>query len=136
ESDCVILLGAFMTDINLGIYTAHLDPGKCIYVTSEKLRISHHHFHDVLLADFVKGLAKLDMKVAAREIPEALQPKTEEFVTVPDAPMTSRRLFQRVNALLDENMVVVADVGDCLFGASDLTIYRHTEFISPAYYTS
>ena len=25
-SDCVILLGAFMTDINLGIYTARLDP--------------------------------------------------------------------------------------------------------------
>jgi thiamine pyrophosphate-dependent acetolactate synthase large subunit-like protein len=28
ESDCVILLGTFMTDINLGIYTANLDPGK------------------------------------------------------------------------------------------------------------
>ena len=33
-------------------------------------------------------------------------------------------------------MVVIADVGDCLFGAADLTIYRKTEFISPAYYTS
>jgi indolepyruvate decarboxylase len=30
----------------------------------------------------------------------------------------------------------VADVGDCLFSAADLTIYRKTEFISPAYYTS
>jgi indolepyruvate decarboxylase len=35
ESDCVILLGTFMTDINQGIFTANLDPGKCIYVTSE-----------------------------------------------------------------------------------------------------
>ncbi len=43
ESDCVIILGAFMTDINLGIYTANLDPGRCIYATSETLRISHHH---------------------------------------------------------------------------------------------
>jgi indolepyruvate decarboxylase len=33
-------------------------------------------------------------------------------------------------------MVVVADVGDCLFAAADLTIYRDTEFLSPAYYTS
>ncbi len=136
ESDCVILLGTFMTDINLGIYTAHLDPGKCVYVTSEKLRIRHHHFHDVLLSDFVKGLAKRSMKVTKREIPETLQPKSEPFELKPDAPITSRRLFERVNALLDENMVVVADVGDCLFGASDLTIFRHTEFISPAYYTS
>ena len=56
ESDCVIMLGAFMTDINLGIYTANLDPGKCIYATSEALRISHHHFHDVRLEDFLRGL--------------------------------------------------------------------------------
>ena len=34
-SDCVIMLGTFMTDINLGIYTAELDLGDCIYVTSE-----------------------------------------------------------------------------------------------------
>ncbi len=33
-------------------------------------------------------------------------------------------------------MVVVADVGDSLFAASDLTIHKHTEFLSPAYYTS
>src|SRR4051795_7878607 len=37
SSDCVILLGAFMTDINLGIYTARLDPARSIYATSEKL---------------------------------------------------------------------------------------------------
>ena len=36
-SDCVLMLGTFMTDINLGIYTAELDLGDCIYVTSEEL---------------------------------------------------------------------------------------------------
>ena len=57
DSDCVLLLGTFMTDINLGIYTANLDPGKCIYATSEQLRIRHHHYHDVLLDDFIRELA-------------------------------------------------------------------------------
>ena len=32
SSDCVILLGAFMTDINLGIYTARLDPARSFIV--------------------------------------------------------------------------------------------------------
>ncbi|MBD3674239.1 MAG: alpha-keto acid decarboxylase family protein [Planctomycetaceae bacterium] len=136
ESDCVILLGTFMTDINLGIYTAKLDPGRCVYVTSEKLRISHHHFHDVLLEDFIKGLVKTSMKVAKRKIDAELQPELEKFVVDPEKPVRSKRLFQRVNELLDEEMVVVADVGDCLFGASDLRISQHTEFLSPAYYTS
>lgn len=136
ESDCIILLGTFMTDIDLGIYTANIDFGKCIYVTSETLQIQHHFFHDVLLADFVKGLVKADLHPPKRPLPEKRRADEPKFQLQPEAKMTIRRLFARVNELLDENMVVVADVGDCLFAAADLTIYRDTEFLSPAYYTS
>ena len=135
ESDCVILLGAFMTDINLGIFTANLDPGKCLYVTSEQLRIRHHHYHDVLLGDFMQGLLKAKLQPPAAKLPKGKEVLTP-YTAKPSAPVTNKRLFARINELLDEDMMVVADVGDCLFGASDLTIYRHTEFISPAYYTS
>ena len=135
DSDCIIQLGAFLTDIDLGIFTAHLEPSKCIYATADDLRISHHHFHDVLITDFVKGLLKLDIKPAKRPLPA--KPKLDvHFVAEPERPVTTARLFARINDLLDENMVVVADVGDCLFGAAELTIYRRTEFLSPAYYTS
>src|SRR2546430_16651524 len=57
-SDCVILLGAFMTDINLGIYTAQLDPARSIYATSEKLSIRYHTYENVRFKDFVHGLLK------------------------------------------------------------------------------
>jgi indolepyruvate decarboxylase len=136
ESDCVVLLGTFMTDINLGIYTAHLDPAKCIYVTSEKLRIQHHHFHDVLLSDFVKRLAKAEPKAGRKPPVLDKSVEAEPFVPKPDQKITMKRLFQRINQTLGDNMVVVADVGDSLFAASDLTIHQHTEFLAPAYYTS
>jgi len=51
-------------------------------------------------------------------------------------PLTVRRLFERLNAFLSKNTVVVADVGDALFGATDLFIRERTEFLAPAYYTS
>ncbi len=38
--------------------------------------------------------------------------------------------------MLDETMTVIADVGDSLFGAADLSMTRRTEFLGPAYYTS
>ncbi len=136
ESDCVVLLGTFMTDINLGIYTAHLDPAKCIYVTSEKLRIQHHHFHDVLLSDFVKKLAKAEHKTTRKPPVLDKSIEAEPFVPKADTKITMKRLFQRINQTLGDNMVVVADVGDSLFAASDLTIHQHTEFLAPAYYTS
>ncbi|QDT37288.1 alpha-keto acid decarboxylase family protein [Stratiformator vulcanicus] len=135
-SDCVILLGCFMTDINLGIYTARLDPGRCVYATSEKLRISHHHFHDVELSDFVSGLAEADLKMKKRKLPKNEGSPLDSYEISPDANVTVRQLFGRINAMLDEKMVVVADVGDSLFGSVDLSIHQHTEFLSPAYYTS
>ena len=135
SSDCVILLGTFMTDINLGIYTARLDPGRCIYATSEKLRIGHHHFHDVLLADFVKSLAKARFKAKKKPaLPASQAPKPKERDS--DEKVTLASLFEHIDEILDDEMVVIADVGDSLFGSVDLTIHKHTEFVSPAYYTS
>lgn len=139
ESDCVILLGAFMTDINLGIFTARLDPAKCIYATSETLRIRHHHFHDVLLEDFIRGLVKTPLHPPKHAMPrdhDADDDDGKPFVLKPDAKTTVRQLFRRINELLDDSMVVVADVGDSLFASADLTIHRRTDFLSPAYYTS
>jgi indolepyruvate decarboxylase len=50
--------------------------------------------------------------------------------------ITVQRLFQRLNAFISADMVVVADVGDALFGAGDLFIRHRTEFLGPAYYAS
>src|SRR5207249_9345079 len=46
------------------------------------------------------------------------------------------RLFQRLNSFLSDNTIVVADVGDAMFGAADLYIHRRTEFLGAAYYAS
>jgi indolepyruvate decarboxylase len=38
--------------------------------------------------------------------------------------------------MIDDKMTVIADIGDSLFGAADLSMSRRTEFLGPAYYTS
>jgi len=136
QSDCVLLLGAFMTDINLGIYTADLDPAKCIYATSETLRISHHHFHDVLLPDFIGGLIKAGLAAPKRRPPPLPEADPGAAPLGRDEPITIGRLVARLNQALDESTVVIADIGDALFASSELVIRQQTEFLSPAYYTS
>ncbi len=136
SSDCVILLGAFMTDINLGIYTAHLDPGRCIDATSERLRISHHQYDGVLLADFLDGLIAAGLKAPPRALPAQPSTYDEVFQLRADAPLTITRLISRLNQSLDESIVVIADIGDAVFASSDLVIHRQTEFLAPAYYAS
>lgn len=135
-SDCVILLGAFMTDINLGIYTAQLDLGRAIYATSEKLAIRHHTFENVRFKDFVHGLLAADLRPHANGTRPAPPPPREFVPAAPDAPVTIARLFERVNAYLTDHTAVVADVGNALFGAADLFIRNRTDFLGPAYYAS
>jgi indolepyruvate decarboxylase len=136
ESDCVILLGTFMTDINLGIFTANLNPANCIYATSEQLRIRHHHFDGVLLADLIRALSAARPTPPPRSLPFKPKRCEQKFELKPEAPITISRLVARLNESLNDDTAVIADVGDSLFAASELCVRTRTTFISPAYYTS
>src|SRR5690606_17935722 len=81
------------------------------------------------------GLAKSKLKSKSKKsLPTREDRKSGTYDD--DDPVTIASLFDHINKVLDDGMVVVADVGDSLFAASDLTIHKHTEFLSPAYYTS
>ncbi len=137
DSDCVLLLGAFMTDINLGIYTAKLDVSKCIYVTSEQLQISYHYYHHVPLEEFLSGLIAAGPQPAVREIPDSLKPRTTRpLEPKPEQPLQISRMIKAIDDRLDEQTIVIADIGDALFAATELCIHQRTDFLSPAYYTS
>lgn len=136
SSDCVVLLGTFMTDINLGIFTAELNIGDCIYATSEQLRIKHHHYHDVQFADFLKELSQRKLNVKQPLPPAPTDWNKEEFVLDAGAPIKITRLIDRLDEQLTGNTIVVADIGDALFASTELQTRGQTEFLSPAYYTS
>ena len=60
----------------------------------------------------------------------------KHFSAVRNQKITVKRLFERLNFSITENTIVIADVGDSLFGALDLTIHTQTDFLCPAYYAS
>jgi TPP-dependent 2-oxoacid decarboxylase len=135
ESDCLLMLGAFMTDINLGIFTARLDPARSISLTTEKLSIRRHNFEGVRFQDFLRGLLKAPLRRRARaKIPRPAPGKI--FQPARNKKITVRRLFERLNSFLRDDTVVISDVGDALFGALELFIHEHTEFLGSAYYAS
>src|SRR5262249_28928968 len=53
SSDCVILLGTFMTDIDFGNSSTPVDQGNTINITSSKLSIKHHNYEHVEMQDFL-----------------------------------------------------------------------------------
>jgi len=135
SSDCLICLGTFLSDINLGIFTAQLNPKHSILVTSEKTSIHFHNYEGIELEAFLKalGVAKINPRpfkaVNPLQMPAAYCPITGKTITI-------KRLFQRLNSFLNPNVIVVADVGDALFAGAELFVHAKSRFLAPAYYAS
>jgi indolepyruvate decarboxylase len=135
SADCLLVLGAFMTDINLGVWTAKLDVRRTINGNSERISISHHNFENINLRHFIEKLTDADLGPARKNtVPAKEEPKP--FKPQQSRPTSVRRFFRRLNEYLSDNSIVICNIGDSLFGAVDLTIHQRTEFLSPAYYTS
>ncbi len=134
KSDCIVLLGAMMTDINLGIYTANIDRARAIYAAKDRISVGLHAFDNLRLEDFIAALAARDwMKREVEAFPHPTHPGP--FVAT-DNKISVEALFCQLNAFLKEDMIVIADPGDALFGASDLFIQEAAHFLAPVYYAS
>lgn len=137
SSDCLILLGALMTDIDLGGFTAKIDQKRTIYINSDKFSVRYHNYEEISLKDFIDKLIESnDIKQRVDFINKPLYSNLEQFCPIKGQKITIRRLFQCINSFLKDDMIVLADIGDALFGGTDLVIHRKTEFLSPAYYAS
>jgi indolepyruvate decarboxylase len=137
SSDCLILLGALMTDIDLGGFTAKIDQKRTIYINSDKFSVRYHNYEEISLKDFIDKLIESnDIKQRVDFINKPLYSNLEQFCPIKGQKITIKRLFQCINSFLKDDMIVLADIGDALFGGTDLVIHRKTEFLSPAYYAS
>ncbi|MCC6707182.1 MAG: alpha-keto acid decarboxylase family protein [Gammaproteobacteria bacterium] len=135
SSDCVLNLGAMLTDLDTGIFTANLDPARLIAAGAESLSIRRHHFQGIGLATFLDGLCRANL-VARGALPPSCHASPDSFEPMGDDAVSIARLFECLDAELSENIAVIADPGDALFGAIDLTIHSRSEFVACAYYAS
>ncbi len=135
SADCLLMLGCFMTDLNLGIYTAELNPDKTISATSEKMMIRRHSYENIPLRSFVPALLKAKLKRQPQTT--VRRPKLAPVGRHRDGERISMRtLFAILESFITDDMVVISDVGSCTFSSVDLTIPHCTKFLCPAYYTS
>jgi indolepyruvate decarboxylase len=136
-SDCAILLGAFISDVFLGLYTAKLDRKNCILATTEKTRIGLHGYDQILFKDFLEGLrdAPIRPKKPLKNPNPAVKLKP---LTAPERadPLDVEAFFRVVGLTMKEGSNVVCDTGDSLIGAIGLRTSQRNNFMADAYYLS
>ena len=135
KSDCRLMLGVILSDINLGMFTAKFAPDEAVASNIEGLKIKKHSYPQISLNTFMKGLLKRkDIKKHSTSFPRIQIPN---YPTGQDnEKITVKALLKITNDFLDKGYRVICDVGDCLFGGQELQMKGATTFLSPAYYLS
>src|SRR5262249_22624959 len=111
------------------------DPKIMVRACSGEVVIRHHRYPRVQLRDFVPALIKR-CGPQGRALPTGVAgPAAPGFPKAGEA-MRGGRLVGRLNEWPAPDMVVVCDVGDCLFAAVELRVHERTEFLASAFYTT
>jgi indolepyruvate decarboxylase len=134
-SDCLILLGVILNDVNLGANTATLDMDRTITLSGEGCWIEAQLYSGAGL-DAIPDLCKKtfishDISMA----PPAKKERTSPYVPT-DSKITAERFFSAINSFIDESMILIADVGDAAMGCMGITIPKPLHFLCPIYYSS
>jgi indolepyruvate decarboxylase len=137
DSDCVLMLGAFITDVFLGMNTATLTRKNTVLATTEKMRIGYRSYEHVLLKDFLQQLAQ---ETIAKKTVGALPKPAATPLPLRDEerrlPLSIEQFFRILGLNTGEDATIVCDTGDALLGAMGLRTATPSNFLSDAYYLS
>ena len=136
EADCLVMLGSILTDLeDLDPHSSVMRAGRTVHATADAVTIKHHRYEGVYFEDFVRAVIAAPMpRFPARPL-RTFEGALPEEPNV-QAAASLRGLFSRLETLLDEKTLVIADIGESLFAGADLRVRRRSEFMSPAYYTT
>jgi indolepyruvate decarboxylase len=139
ESDCLIMLGAFVTDVVHGFMAnaKSINRKHTIITTTEKMQIGYRTYEQVVLREFLEGLSAASMpKRTLGKLPQpAPEPQPLNDKERKEA-ISVENFFRLVGLHVSENSTIVCDTGDAMFGASQLRTKNPSNFLADAYYLS
>lgn len=134
QADCVLSIGVLMTDLSTAKFSAKLDRSRTIELHGEYAKIKRASYKNVAMADVLPALSQrlqhrdaqtLNFKSAT----ENLDPGFTTPLQSDSASITQRHFWYRFAHFLQENDIIVAETGTCLFSASVVPLPKGATFI-------
>lgn len=132
-SDRVLVLGAYISDLNTGMFTAGIDRANTIISHQDITYVGTRGYEGVGVAHVMRGLVARHGAVAPTGQP-APKPRPP-FTPTAGAPLGAAALFSALRAHAGPGHTVLADPGDSLFGSVGLQV-EESGFVATAYYAS
>lgn len=137
QSDCLLSVGSWMTDLDTGIFSIRLDPERMIEVGRDAVRVGEQLYtglqpEDLLreLQPLLRGRTYLESHPVRPPVPAA------PFIAQQGAPLTAARMYAAVDSFLDDSMILLAEPGDAFCAAPEFMIEEAERFVVQSYYSS
>jgi indolepyruvate decarboxylase len=135
-SDCLLMFGPLLTDVNLGGGTSTLTREHMVHLSRDAVQVGYRRYEGVRIEDVIHALVDADLPSFEQlscpfrpAAPSVWEPRG-------DAEITVTRLFERLGSWLRDDTMVLADPGDAMFGSLDLPVRQDHEFLANAFYAS
>lgn len=137
ESDCLLSLGAWMTDLDTGLFSVNFDESRVVSAGGGRVRIGSRVYDGVQLGDFVRALIPaLRPRSYLESHPAQGRTRKPVFAPRPACGLTAPRLYECLNGFLDDDMVLLAEPGDAFCAAPEFMIEEAENFIVQTYYAA
>lgn len=130
----VINLGALLSDINTGIYTAKLDRMKSITIGRSSATIGAAVYQRVLMRDLLREVTGRCLRKRIGQWPRVHG--LGEPIGDPNGPITSEYLFPAIERFLCEDDRLFAETGTISMGLLSARMPRGADFINQALWGS
>lgn len=123
KSDGILMIGLLQTDVDTGLFTLPFDN-----VPRFSVRLDTN-----FLRDYVEQIFKLDIHRKSapsfkKSLPSLGKHEAQDKITI-------QAVYDHLQTQITDDHLFISDVGDCLFGASDLVLPQNSYF-SNAYFES
>lgn len=137
DSDCLLALGVWMTDLDTGLFSVNFERDRMISAAGNGVCIGKRHYQQIQLADFIKALpSAVKPRPYLSSHPAEVHTARKTFVPELSRPLSARRLYECLDSFLDDRMVLLAEPGDAFCAAPEFHIEEARNFIVQPYYCS
>jgi TPP-dependent 2-oxoacid decarboxylase len=109
--------------------TALILPSKLVEVSPDRIRIEGRSYHGIEMGEFLEKLShKLKKNPNSRKTFKQIEGEAKPPFSTYKEPLTTRRLFSRIEEMLDEKTTVLAETGDSWFNGMRLHLPEGCRF--------
>jgi indolepyruvate decarboxylase len=111
--DCIIAIGAMLTDFNSGSFTAEIDRFRSINIMHNSVRVGDTVYNSIEMQDVLVALAKV---IPRKHVPAPKANGLGQPIGVPENKITVEYLYPRWQQMLKPDDILVAETGTTSMG--------------------